>query len=356
LNGNVEAPNQGATGPVSVQAISNSHSLDMKDPRSLTYSLGVQQKLGTNSMLTVSYVGSSASNLSYIDDINQPPLGYANQFYVPGTKTLVNTNSTRPYLGYGNIQEYNTGANFIYNSLQSQFRKQMRQAGIVSVAFTWAKARTDANAYNYQPEDSLHLRNDWGTSSYSRNKVLTSSWVYPLPWWCGGGTWYRQAFGGWQVNGTGLIQTGLPVNITVSNTTAPGTAGDVGSGVRPNLVGNPYAGPIVDKFQVLNPSAFANPGTSHFGNLGAYNIFLPRWINCNASLLKSFWTRERFRWDIKFDMYNVANHLSTSGLNTGSFNGTKVVNGVTVSNTANWGTVSGTTPPRTMEASLRLNF
>ena len=33
LNGFVETPNQGSTGPVSVQAISNSHYLDMKEIR-----------------------------------------------------------------------------------------------------------------------------------------------------------------------------------------------------------------------------------------------------------------------------------------------------------------------------------
>jgi hypothetical protein len=356
LNGNVENPNQGATGPVSVQAISASHYLDMKDPRTLTWSLGVQQKLGTNSVLSVSYVGSSAANLSFVCDPNQPPLGYANSVFVPGTKTVANANATRPYPGYGNIQEYDTGANFIYNSLQAQYRKQLSHAGIVSTAFTYASSRTDSPSVGYQPENSYNLRGDWGPSSYGRREVWTSSYVYPLPWWTGGGAWYKQVFGGWQFNGTGLVQSGLPVNISVSNTTGPGTAGDVGSGVRPNLVGDPYSGGPVGGYQVFNPAAFANPATNTFGNLGPYAIYLPRWINLNASMVKSFYVHERYKFDIKFDMYNVANHLSISSVNTGSFNGAKVVNGVTVSNTANWGAESATTPPRTMEASLRLSF
>ena len=356
LNGNVENPNQGTTGPVSVQAITNSHYLDMKDPRTLTWSLGIQRKVGTNAVLSMSYVGSSAANLSYIDDPNQPQLGYANNVFVPGTKTVANANATRPYLGYGNIQEYTTGANFIYNSLQTQYRKQMSHAGIVSTAFTYASSRTDATSYSYQPENSYNLRGDWGPSSYGRREVWTSSYVYPLPWWIGGGTWYKQAFGGWQFNGIGLVQSGLPINITVSNTTAPGTAGDVGGGVRPNLQGNPYTGGPIGGYQVFNPAAFANPATNTFGNLGAYAIYLPRWINLNASMVKSFYVRERYKFDIKFDMYNVANHLSISSVSTGSFNGTKLVSGIWVSNTANWGAESATTTPRTMEASLRLSF
>jgi hypothetical protein len=358
LNGVVTNPGQGATGAVSVQTISNSHFLDMKDPRSLTWSLGLQRKLSPSMMLTVNYVGSSASNLSFIYDPNQPVLGYTNTVFVPGTTTLANANYARPYQGYGNIQEYDTGANFIYSSLQTQFTRRTTNAGTISAAFTWAKGRTDSNSYSYQPEDSHNLRNDWGTSSYSRNKVLTTSWVYPLPFWRGGGTWYKQAFGGWQVNGTGLFQSGLPVNITDSNTGLPGVATDVGSGLRPNLIGNPYSGPAVNSFQILNPAAFANPASNTWGNLGAYNIFLPRWINVNASISKSFWTTERrLKWDVKFDMYNVANHLCVSSVNTGSFNGYTVNSaGIPVSTAANWGAKSGTTPPRTMELSLRMSF
>ena len=92
---------------------------------------------------------------------------------------MANANVSRPYQGYATIQEYNTGANFIYNSLQSQFTKRTPGAGIISVAFTWAKGRTDANGYSYQPEDSHNLRGDWGTSNYSRNKVLVGSLGLP---------------------------------------------------------------------------------------------------------------------------------------------------------------------------------
>jgi hypothetical protein len=55
-------------------------------------------------------------------------------------------------------------------------------------------------------------------------------------------------------------------------------------------------------------------------------------------------------------MYNVPNHLTVSSVNTGSFNGIKTVNGVIVSNTANWGAESGTIDPRTMQVSMRLSF
>ena len=101
--------------------------------------------------------------------------------------------------------------------------------------------------------------------------MLVPSWVYPLPWWQGGGTWYRQAFGGWQLNGVAQFQTGLPVNPVIS----PNQAGTGSGNQRPVLVGDPYSGPGVGGFQILNKSAFAIPALSTFGNLGAFNVYSP---------------------------------------------------------------------------------
>ena len=355
LNGNIDNPSGGAANAVAVQTISNSHYLDMKNPRTLTYSLGVQQKLGHQMLLTLTYVGSGAANLSYQDDINQLPVGTGTSHFAPGsTTTLANTNSLRPYLGYGNIFQFNTGANFIYNSLQSQFRKQFPGAGIISLAFTWAKGRTDAPSYNYQPEDSYNLRNDWGTSNYSRNKVFVASYVYPVPFWQKNrNTWYKKGLGGWQLSGVTQLQSGLPVNPTIS-----GDRAGTGSGSqRPNVVGDPYSGGPVGGYQYLNYTAFALPATGTFGSLGAYNIFLPRWQNWNLSLTKSFPIHEKFSAYFRFECYNLANHLSIYSVNTGAFNGYSTsAAGVLSSTTANWGQVSGTTDPRTMQASLRISF
>jgi hypothetical protein len=156
--GNVEQPNGGAVQNFP-STINNSHYLDMRVPRTMNWSLSIQQKLGSNSILEVSYVGSSAANLSYQQNINQlrPGTIQAN----PG----INVNALRPYPGYADIYEFNTGANFIYNSLQVQLRKQFTQGGLVNVAYTWSKARIDANSFDYRPQDSYNLRGDWGPSS-----------------------------------------------------------------------------------------------------------------------------------------------------------------------------------------------
>ena len=335
FNGNVDNPGGGTAGPNQPQQISNSHYLDMKVPRVMNWSLGVQQRLSNNTTLDVAYVGSSAANLSYQQNINQLPVGTLTAN--PG----VNVNALRPYQGYADIYEYNTGANSIYNSLQVQVRKQFSGAGLVNLSYTWSKARTDANAYNYTPRDSYDLRADWGPSSYNRNHVLVISYVYPLPFWRTGNTWYQKALGGWQISGVTTLQTGLPLNVTLAKDVA-------GTGVgnqRPDLVSDPKAG--VTGTQFLNPAAFAVPTAGTFGNLGAYSIFGPGTNNWDASLQKSFPIRESFKADFRAEFYDFPNHMSYFNVNTGSYSATPP---------ASFGQVTSATDPRTLQFALRLSF
>ena len=328
-NGNVENP-AGATLQTFPATINNSHYLDMKVPRTINWSLGVQQKLSKDMMLDIAYVGSSAANLSYQQDVNQLPAGtlQAN----PGA----NANALRPYLGYADIYQYMTGANFIYNSLQVQFKKQMAGGGIFNVAYTWSKARTDANGYNYQPMDSYNLRGDWGPSSYNRNHILVLSYVYPLPFWKVGREWYKVALGGWQVSGVTTLQTGLPFNVTIPTD----TAGTGISNQRPNVIG-PWQGST--RTQFLTPAAFATPAAGTFGNLGAYAIFYPFFNNWDLSLQKTFRLTERVHLAFRSEFFNTPNHLSYTAASTTFTSST-------------FGQITGATDPRTMEFALRLTF
>ena len=334
-NGNLENPTGGALQNFP-QTINNSHYLDMKVPRVLNWSLGVQHKLAHEMMIDAAYVGSSAANLSYQDDINQLPVGTLTSH--PG----VNANALRPYPGYADIYEYDTGANFIYNSLQVQFKKQFAKGGLFNIAYTFSHARTDANSYSYQPMDSYNLRGDWGPSSYNRDNVFVASYVYPLPFWRDPNeALFKKILGGWQVSGVTTLQTGLPLNVTLASDIA-------GTGIanqRPNLLSSPTAG--VSGTQYLNPGGVCRTHGGTFGNLGAYSIFGPPTKNWDASVQKGFPIGEHVNASFRAEVYDFPNHLSFFGVNTGSFSATPP---------SSFGQVSSTTDPRTVQFALRLSF
>jgi hypothetical protein len=339
-NGNLENPSGGAL-PVFPSTINNSHYLDMKVPRTMNWSLGIQQKLSRTAMLDVSYVGSSAANLSYQQNINQLPVGTATAN--PG----VNINALRPYPGYADIYQYNTGANFIYHSLQVQVKKDFSAGGLLSLAYTYSKGRTDANAYNYIPMDSYNLRGDWGPSSYNRGQIFVFSYVYPLPFWQHGTEWYQKVLGGWQLSGVTTLQSGLPMNVTLASDIAgTGVAGGAtAGGQRPDLVSDPRAG--VSGAQWFNPKAFAVPQPGTFGNLGPYAVWGPGTNNWDASVQKAFPIGERVAANFRAEFYDFPNHLSYFNVQTASFSANPP---------ANFGQVTSATDPRTLQFALRVSF
>jgi hypothetical protein len=330
-DGNVENPTGGTTNRFPA-ALSNSHPMDMKVPRVMNWSFGVQHKLDASTSVDVAYVGSSAANLSRTLNLNQLRAGslQAN----PG----VNANALRPYPGYANINWYVTGANSIYNSLQTSVRRQMRGGGILNLSYTWSRAITDASAYNEQAMDSYDARRDRGLATFHRAHVATISYVYPLPFFKAGNAFTRNVLGGWQVSGVTTFNTGLPQNITIQ----PDQAGIGQTGQRPNVVGDWTQG-AGQRLQWFNTAAFALPAAGTFGNLGRNVVIGPGTNNWDASLMKNFSVRERLTFQFRAEFYNVPNHLSWWGV------------GTTVG-AANFGQITSATDPRTMQFGLRMGF
>ncbi len=146
FSANVESPAGGTqrTFPSNV----TSYEIDLKVPKVQNWSLGVQHKLASDMVLDVAYVGSNAWHQYRALNLNQLPTGTLQRN--PG----VNANALRPYPGYANLTQYQTGANFNYHSLQTQFRKQWASGGSASISYTWAKSIGDNSSWNEAPMDS----------------------------------------------------------------------------------------------------------------------------------------------------------------------------------------------------------
>jgi hypothetical protein len=327
----------GSVGTASApQNITNSGDRNLAPPRIQNYSIGVQHRLFSNTSLEMNYVGSHAGNLTYRRNLNQGPA--AIQQANPG----VAINSLRPYKGYGEIYQYSNGAIANYNSLQFRMQTKLSKGGLFSISYTWSKALTDGSTFDYQPQDSTNLHADYGPANFNQPKIFVASYVYPLPFWQHEHEWYKKALGGWQVSGLTRIANGLPLNVVLPSGNAPSgnlvTTNNVAA--RPNLVGNPY---LRQGKQYLNPAAFATPAPGTYGNLHYDDIKGPLFNNWDAALQKNIPIHDLINAEFRAEMFNVPNHLSF-------FN---------VSNTigaSNFGQITGTTDPRTMEFVLRVNF
>jgi len=330
-DGNIENP-RGGTTQTFPSGFTNSHFLDMKVPRIMNWSLGIQHKLGATTTLDVAYVGSSSANLSRTINLNQLREGTLQKN--PG----VNTNALRPYPGWANLQFYVTGSNANYHSLQTQVKRQTRGGGLLSTSYTWSRTITDASSYSEGPMDSYNFKRDRALATFHRAHVFVFSYIYPLPFWRTGTEWYKKAFGNWQFSGVTTLQTGLPQNIGIS----PDQAGIGQGGQRPNVVGEWNQGGG-QRLQWFNTAAFALPAAGTLGNLGRNVVIGPGMNNWDASLQKHFAVKERVRIQFRAELYDAPNHLSWWGVGT-------------TLGSANFGQITSATDPRTLQFGLRLGF
>lgn len=340
------AGNADALGSVGVstgapQNISNSADPHLAPPRIHNYSMGIQHRLFSNTSMELNYVGSRSSNLTYRKNLNQGAAGtiQAN----PG----VAVNALRPYKGYGEIYQYTNGAVSNYNSLQARMQTRFSKGGLVTLSYTWSKALTDGSTFDYQPQDSNNIHADYGPANYNQPKIFVASYVFPIPFWQHESVWYKKVLGGWQVSGLTRIANGLPINVILpsGSATAAGSGNLVGTNSvaqRPNLVPgvSRYAG---QGKQYLNAAAFSTPAPGTYGNLKYDDTMGPLYNNWDAALQKNIPIHESIGAEFRAEMFNVPNHLSFFGVSNqiGS---------------SNFGQVTSTTDPRTMEFVLRVHF
>jgi hypothetical protein len=333
-SGNIENPAKGV--PVALLPTNVfSYLVDAAIPTVQQYNVGIQQRVGHDALLDVSYVGSSAWHLYEGTLPNQLRLGT-----MLGVPQGTDPNSLRPYPGFAGITQLATSANSNYNSLQVQLRKQMPAGGMASVAYTWSRNITDATDYNSVPQDSYNPRNERGLSGYHRGHIVSASYIYPLPFWRKGERWYQRTLGNWQLSGIVMLETGLPIDISAPGD--PAGIASTGGSLRPDVVGDWKAGGKTAETW-FNTAAFQTPAPGTFGNLGRGVLIGPGIVNWDASFQKNFRLRERYTASFRVEYFNVLNRLNYWG-----------VEGSMAS--ARFGQVTTTTDPRTFQAMLRLSF
>jgi hypothetical protein len=317
--------------------------------------LDVQKELPGNFVATVSYVGSKGTHLTQQRNSNQllPVAAADNPFAVGqpitsddcdalGTGALANgtpygsqaatnlgvacgddPNPSRPQLGFGNITRLEDQANSSYNALQTTARRTIGDFTL-SVAYTYAHSiDNSSDRYDGAFVNSYDLAANRGNSDFDVRHNLAISYVYALPFFKGSGLSHT-LLGGWQVSGITIAQTGT--HFSATNETdfgdAAGVANGVGTGSRPDLVGDPNASvqsnvPSVRGPLLYDPSAYATPTGLTFGNVGRNTLTNPGRINFDFGLFKRFSFGEKYALDFRWENFNLFNHTQYNGISNG---------------------------------------
>jgi hypothetical protein len=293
--------------------------------------------------------------------------------------TKINTSTGEPFPSPLNIATFNayTGFNKVrYNSLQVSVRRPFRQGLQLTGAYTLARQRNFNRSYTIPQFQDRNWRPN------GRTHVVSSSFIYLLPWQTGRGSGgiLKAIINDWQVNGIFQVYSGTRFSVTADNDEINSqgvsqTADVVGPIVKLGHIGDPpqagndgvfgtdddIVGCLVceDPGPYYDPFAWAQPTGQRLGT-GTLNQFTgPGATNLDFSIFRAVPLGGNRRLEIRFEANNVLNKPKWSNPNTGLNHDTFITNpdGSRTLNNLDFMVVDGTTGSmRQARVALRFSY
>lgn len=295
------------------------------------WSFDVERTLWRDAGLDVQYQGNHTYHLDTSWQENAP---------LPGPGPI---QARRPNQHFGNIRKIENQEYSNYEGMNVVFTQRMHKGLSMQWSYTWSHS-LDQGTFSTgggQIVNSYDWRADYGNSSDDIRHRLVGNYVWQMPFFHGASNAFlRTVVAGWYLSGIATIQTGSPVNVTITQDQA--NTGQ--SSQRPNLVGPIHASSCGEVLiACVNSNAFALPTLYTYGNAGRNLFYGPGLINFNTALAKNFRFGERFNFQFRADAYNTFNHV-----NWGNPNG--------VWTSPSFGNITSAGPMRVIELVGRLAF
>jgi hypothetical protein len=327
--------------PSSINAVAR----DYKIPTSIQWSLGIQQQLRENAVMSVTYVGNSNYHQSEGININALAQDDPHRLGVCGstcgyTGAQLNANLYRPYQGWTTIAPMVLGANSNYNSLQVALRATAWKNLTVNSTYTWSHAFDIIDGEIFSNiSNPFNARWDYGPAGFDRRQISQTSFIYKLPLFQSSGSQaLKTALGGWELSGIALFESGTPTSIGAG----PDNLG-LGGGTsnRANVVSAvTYPG---TRLQWFSTASFAKPGPLQWGTAARNSVVTPGRNNWNMALFKAFQVKENVRFEFRAETFNTFNHTQFNSLQTSVTSG-------------NFGQLTGAAQPRTFQLGAKFLF
>lgn len=334
---------------------------DMKMPRTATWNLSVQRELPSDTVLSVSYLGSLVTQLP-----EQAPLNPA--IYIPGgpcvlpdgrTYNPCSTTATTDLRRRFSLQRYSDGK-FIglfsdlrpgstqsYNGLVTSIRTRPASNVNLNLNHTWSHCVGDpVNGFTSAGgakadqtfSKAFDRRYDRGDCVLDRRHIFNVTTVLATPQFAN--NTLRMIATGWRWSTIYRHTSGSPLAVTTGQDNAlTGIAGQ-----RPNqILGDVYTGKAEPLGFYLNRDAFTIPAAGTYGNLGNYSVVGPTTWDLDMALSRVFAIKESQSVEVRAEAFNVPNSFRPQNPN------------VNVSS-SQFGQIRAARPPRIMQFALKYVF
>jgi hypothetical protein len=228
------------------------------------WNLTIEDNLGTNTVLSVAYVGSKGTHLTDQRNLNQllpvplsqDPFGPGQPITSANCSPLTGPNGSpvtgqaainlgiacgndpdpyRPFTGFGDTTFLESQANSEYNSLPVYLRRTVGRLNF-SLAYTYSHSLDDSSdRYDTVFVNSYDLKQSYANSGFDETQSISASYVYNLPFFRHSSAPLRDTLGGWKCPALGLSTPETPSACrTASLATMP--ASPMESGPDPILI------------------------------------------------------------------------------------------------------------------------
>jgi Carboxypeptidase regulatory-like domain len=358
-------------------------------PNSWQWNVTVQHELRRNTTLELSYVGSKGKSQLQFYDANQVANGDINGNGIDDRLDFIRAGgdgdlaaAVRPYGAFGNtsITIWSHDGETSYHSLQTQLVSRFGRGSQFQTSYTWSKSLgtvplDDSGGIGNENSvtDLANRALDHGPTRIDRPHIFNASLVLALPSLENKGGFARHVFGDWEVASIVAAASGQAVSVFTSGGLAGLNGGPSGTGYsdnqRPNLVPGQSCAGSGPKEQILNPNAFTLTGfqLGTIGNAGPGICRGPGLFQWDLSLYKNIKVSERVKLQLRFEVFNITNHVNflSNQLNV-NFNPSSVtydtgdpatattITGYTVP--SNFGQSTATRDPRQAQFGIKLSF
>jgi outer membrane receptor protein involved in Fe transport len=318
------------------------------------YNVTVQRELTPSVSAEIAYVGNRGEGF-----FGDNPAADANAPTIVGYPD-VPRDQRRPFFNrFGwtqGIDSFSNTGKSRYNSLQAKITKRWSQGFSLLTHYTLQSHKNNDGEYVFVDPDV-----NYGPANFVRKHVFVLAGSAELPFGKGrrymsdAGGAAEAVFGGWQLNATAHVMSGLPFNVSYRDS---GQDRDTGPG-RPDLIGDPAPGsgdgqstPYFNVTPIGSPgSAFGRPARGTFGNLPRNELRGPGYWNVDASLFKRFDLGGDRNLELRVEAQNVFNKVNLGNPDSEI--------GVPGNPNPNAGFITGTAPnavQRNLQFALRFGF
>ncbi len=302
----------------------------LTSPVTYTYSVGLAHRMGRHYVASVDFTGANGRKLLSAGG-NVAAVSYGQDINVQKDDLIQHTSLVPTRLNHNFGSVYYTKNNRVSNyaalilDVKGQFSRSM-----FNLSYTHSRSWDDTQYY----PSYINVHQWYGPSAWNAPNRLSLLWNYQLP----DVHHDRGAMGrigsGWIISGTGIMQSGNPLNIFTNASFEP-VIGPNGKyvGYQPgsgdyNANGDNFDFPDVTSYsQNTSRQAFLKTGSFHrsqfpqptFGQEGneKYNRFVgPNYKDFNVALLKNTKIAGHVNAQFRFEVFNVFNRPNLTGVAT----------------------------------------